>query len=91
MANHPNRSRADQIETLDELLEFLASGPTLSDARSRGVPVDCGEIDYTSLPTFGGDEPSDTQGVWSWDETRLLVGYGSDLEIVGRKEFFEQG
>lgn len=37
-----------------------------------------------SLPTFGGEAPADTREVWSWDETRLLVGSGRDLEIVPR-------
>ena len=37
------------------------------------------------LPTFGGTEPDDTEGVWSWDETSLLVGTCcADLEIVDR-------
>jgi hypothetical protein len=37
------------------------------------------------LPTYGGEEPVDTLGVWSWDKTRLLVGACSDdLEIVPR-------
>lgn len=39
----------------------------------------------TDLPTFGGAEPRDTDGVWSWDAERLLVGTGpQDLEIVPR-------
>ncbi|MBK5247507.1 MAG: hypothetical protein JJE49_09615 [Peptostreptococcaceae bacterium] len=39
----------------------------------------------TSLPTFGGTEPSDTEGIWSWDETRLIVGTcASDLQIISR-------
>jgi|WetSurMetagenome_2_1015567.scaffolds.fasta_scaffold1661089_1 hypothetical protein len=42
-------------------------------------------LDSTSLPTFGGSEPSDTTGVWSWDEKNLLVGTcRSDLEIIPR-------
>lgn len=42
-------------------------------------------LDWTDLPTYGGEEPSDTSGVWSWDETRLLVGTcASDLRIVDR-------
>jgi hypothetical protein len=41
-------------------------------------------IDWANLPTFGGNEPSDTFGVWSWDANSLLVGEGSDLEIVPR-------
>jgi hypothetical protein len=65
----------DQVNactTLDELLVVLQK---MTDSR---------EVDMTSLPTFGGREPSDTAGVWSWDETRLIVGTGSDYEIVDR-------
>jgi len=50
-----------------------------------GAPMKHDELDMTSLPTFGGTEPADTSGVWSWDSTRLLVGAGGDdLEIVDR-------
>ena len=41
--------------------------------------------DLDDLPTFGGNEPTDTEQVWSWDETRLLVGTCcDDLKIVKR-------
>lgn len=43
-------------------------------------------VDLTSLPTFGGKEPSDTMGVWSWDETRLLVGEGK-FKIINREDW----
>ncbi len=40
----------------------------------------------TNLPTFGGEEPANTAEIWSWDETRLLMGTcADDLEIVDRK------
>lgn len=43
---------------------------------------------WTRLPTFGGEEPRSTSGVWSWDATRLLVGScASDLRIVSREEW----
>ena len=35
------------------------------------------KVDLTQLPTFGGSDPSDTTGVWSWDEDEMLVGEGS--------------
>ena len=59
--------------SLDDLYEGLTSNhATLNDA----------------LPTFGGAEPSDTNGVWSWDPTRLLVGDCLDnLEIIDREEW----
>lgn len=39
---------------------------------------------WSSLPTFGGDAPADTTGIWSWDRDRVLVGDGGDVEIVER-------
>lgn len=67
--------------TLEQLQDYLRAG-TLWD----GAPFKHGEIDWTSLPTFGGPEPVDTQGVWSYDATRLLVGTcTADLEITNRQ------
>lgn len=41
--------------------------------------------DWTSLPTFGGEEPADTDEIWSWDADSLLVGScASELEIIPR-------
>lgn len=40
----------------------------------RDAGRDCEQVlDWHRLPTFGGDEPKDTAGVWSWDRDRLLV------------------
>ena len=56
--------------TLDDLLTSMLAGA---------------EADWDSLPVFGGGEPHDTRGVWSWDETRLIAGTcGQDLQIVER-------
>jgi hypothetical protein len=43
-------------------------------------------IDICELPTFGGDWPKSTDGVWSWDENSILVGEGpfKDWEIRER-------
>ena len=77
-----------QPTTLDELFDFLKTNPTAEDAISLGLPVAHGELDWTSLPTFGGDEPSDTSEVWSWDEDRLIVGTGANnIEIMERDEW----
>ena len=41
----------------------------------------------TDLPAFGGEDPDDTHGVWSWDAGRMIVGScPSDFEIVSRNE-----
>ena len=43
---------------------------------------------HEDLPNFGGPTPDDTMGVWSWDETRLLVATcGDDAEVVNRAEW----
>lgn len=46
---------------------------------------DMPEWQWTELPIFGGEEPADTSGVWSWDETRLMVGScRADFTLVDR-------
>ncbi len=46
-------------------------------------------LDMSSLPTFGG-EPIDRMGVWSWDETHMIIGEGvTDMKIVPRGYFAE--
>lgn len=50
------------------------------------------QVDMSSLPTFGGEEPDlDMGGIWSWDADSLLVGtqvgtgeFAGDFEIVRR-------
>jgi len=45
-------------------------------------------FDWTDLPVFGGVEPTDTAGVWSWDADSLLVGScAGDLLILSRAEW----
>lgn len=77
------------ISTLDDLLDTLTSCPAClagADPLDEDAPAHtCGDIDWTDLPTFGGVEPASTDGVWSWDETHLLVGEcASELRIIPR-------
>ena len=30
-------------------------------------------VDYSALPTFGGEESEDTTGIYSWDKDELLT------------------
>jgi len=48
-------------KNLKALLEGLKAG-------------DFQDQELTDLPTFGGKEPTDTTGIWSWDADQLLVG-----------------
>ena len=62
--------------TLDSLLASMRSG-ALSGRNT----------DWSDLPNYGG-APVDALGVWSWDETRLLVGEcSSDVTIVDRTDW----
>jgi hypothetical protein len=43
------------------------------------------QLDWSDLPTFGGNEPSDTVGIWSWDKNSVLVGTcAGDLSLEAR-------
>lgn len=68
---------AEQIAactTLDQLLAVMTA-----------MSHDDDTIDMADLPVFGGPEPENTMGVWSWDAERLIVGTcSSDFEIVSR-------
>lgn len=64
--------KGEEPQTIEELYNALKDGT----------------IDLTdSLPTFGGEEPEDTNEVWSWDKCYLLVGTCvGDLSITRRPE-----
>jgi hypothetical protein len=64
-----------KIKTLNELFDLIKSG-------------DLDELDdWSNFPIFGGKEPEDTAEIWSWDETRLIVGICSQsMEIISREE-----
>lgn len=70
----------DNLEALLVTLRKLERVCVEADVKSEDY------IDFSSLPTYGGQAPRDTAGVWSWDETRVLVGQCvSDFEIVSRE------
>ena len=69
---------------LSDLVEALRQTCALS-------PDDQDAIDWSELPTFGGAEPADTQGVWSWDADSVLVGScADDLKVIGRGEWAQR-
>jgi len=63
------------IKSLDDLFKLIKSG-------------DLDELDdWSNFPIFGGEEPEDTAEIWSWDESRLMVGICSQsMEIISREE-----
>lgn len=42
-------------------------------------------VDLTKLPRFGGVEPQDTTGIWSWDEGRFLIHIPDEEAPRGRR------
>jgi len=68
------------FKTLEDLLQAMrAQDPRCLDRHGQW---------RSDLPTFGGEAPSSTLGVWSWDESRLIVGsHPGDLEIISRSEW----
>ena len=64
-----------------------ATAKTATLAELLDAVVD-GRVELTdNMPSFGGDEPRCTAGVWSWDEAHLLVGRCADeLELVSREQ-----
>lgn len=78
------------LETLRDTLAAMPAPQSRENVESVGLPyhIPSGGIDWASLPTFGGDEPADTTEIWSWDETRLLVGESAaTLQIVNRADY----
>lgn len=83
-SRHPPFSTAT---SLGDLLNMLLSCDTTDDS---GPCARC-DREWTRLPVFGGEEPGDTSGVWSWDADDLLVGSCRDeLEIISRQEWEER-
>ena len=82
---------------LDELFEIM-----LADESWYCAPEIFGYLDWSQLPTFGGDCPEhenhdslidvtftwECAEVWSWDHDRVIVSWTADqLEMITRDEF----
>lgn len=80
--------RAAVLEFLEVHQEYDQEFP--SEASYADVEMGSRGVDLCYLPTFGGDAPSDTLGVWSWSPTHLLVGdHWGHTKIIERAEWEE--
>ena len=82
---------ATSLEALRDAMNTM--GAAINEA-SHDDSADYGTIvgDYgravEDAPTFGGTEPDDTMGVWSWDADHVLVGEGWEgAEIMTRSDW----
>ena len=77
-ANFPHKI---QTLSLEELCNFLNS----KEAELKGTPEKLGDsVRLDALPTFG-EEPEDTEGIFSWDDTNFLM-YENCWVLVPRGE-----
>ena len=74
------------VDDPGEITSLFGLAEHLADMHICGLTTqDVWGIDADALPTFGGDPPDDTTGVWSWDRRHLLVGDSfGDLRIERR-------
>ena len=63
-----------EAKNLRELLSIILTG-------------EISDREMSSLPTFGGAEPDDTHGIFSWDKDNFLVQTTRGWEIVSRREW----
>ena len=78
-----------QLAAQPARVQVKAKHPTLDSllASMRSGALSGRDTDWSDLPNYGG-APVDALGVWSWDETRLLVGEcSSDVTIVDRTDW----
>ncbi len=66
---------ATRLRLVELAIATLAEDPSRrEDAEALAAAL---EAHLSDLPTFGGYEPGDTLGIYSWDATRVLVYSGS--------------
>ena len=65
--------RCDELEKIAERNDDDEREELLQFARANGLPTTGNGIDTTALPVFGGPAPTDTAGIWSWDEQNILL------------------
>jgi hypothetical protein len=72
---------SNAIESATTLIE-------LRDALINAEKESIIDTDTTALPVFGGPEPANTMGIFSWDKTSLLVQSHDTAgwEIISRDE-----
>lgn len=73
----------EPIKSLDDLYKkMLADHPSTLDRYGSWS---------SDLPNFGGEDLAGNDGVWSWDEKRLIIGsFAGDLAIITREEYAER-
>ena len=78
------------VNSLDALLSAIKAGQFDYSPEATPQEIEDGvapQANWEDMPKFGGDEPFSTREVWSWDETRVMVGTcKSDMEILDRDD-----
>ena len=87
MDKHTANEMITAATDLDELLEALQD---ITEALDGSIARLDELVDLGSLPTYGGEVPGDTEGIYSWDSGRVLWGdagwYIADREADADEE-----
>ena len=87
MDKHTANEMITAATDLDELLEALQD---ITEALDGSIARLDELVDLGSLPTYGGEVPGDTEGIYSWDADRVLWGdsgwYIADREADADEE-----
>lgn len=78
----------DRIATATDLDALCETLNAITEATDPTEQPDYGPyMTSRDLPTFGGEAPTRTEGIFSWDATRVLIpGEGRTWRIVPRAE-----
>jgi hypothetical protein len=83
------RAEARRVTALDRDGDYIVPDLSVSERTSIAEQRMSDLVDLTDLPTYGGEAPADTTGVYSWDATHVLEyvsGTTDDGWIVSKRE-----
>ena len=64
----------EMITTANDLDELLTALQDITEALEGSIERLDELADLANLPTYGGEVPGDTEGIYSWDSGRVLWG-----------------
>ena len=83
MNANEHKTAVHSAANLRELCDALNEAIAYSDRIDRSVEDVV--LGLTSLTTFGGEEPADTDEIWSWNDTHVITTDGrGDFIIIPR-------
>jgi hypothetical protein len=84
--SNPAKGLLQMVGSWEDFEEYIP--PTTLDELYEKMKEDDPDLPpWDMLPVFGGPDIEDPDGIWSWDETRMIVGTNStDIRLVDRDD-----